>query len=293
MKHYFFWVTLCALSLLSCSKDDDNGSGNQDFQSIKIKLENIADLGLDYTYYLWWGYNGDTVLVRELEGGSYIDFEYDGLDPSKLVDGSSLIVTAKNFNDGTSPKPSDFPFLFGEFVGGKADLTTDILFNAGRAELASGSFQLMTPTTISRDDEDSGIWYVGGTSPDFTPGLSIPILRGPWIYEAWIEKDGFVVPVGKFNDPSGPDQRNHYIGFEGPPLLFPGEDYIRQLPNNWSTLSLQDAKTFVTIEPTDRNLGPFFLQILSADIAENAQTARELPLLFEREYWPVGTAEFK
>lgn len=261
--------TLVMASSTSCNKDDDDNSSGQGYENVRLELTQIPDLGFDYFFHVWLEHENQILdmgeIVLSMPGQDFTG----NFNVGKEIANSSfrMFVTVEPFDD-TDPGPSEWVIWEVQFEADDLIINSTPFVNSGNSDIASGSYILATPTTSSNADEFSGIWFVSDANQP-QAGLELPQLNGNWTYEGWVQVDGNLLSTGQFDDPSGSDSRSTYSSGERPPYPFPGEDFVNALPGI-PPPDLRGKECFVTIEPKDNNTSPFFLNLLEAEIDNDA-----------------------
>jgi len=220
------------------------------------------------------------------EAGAPMVFAVDANNPRVTkVDGKiawqlaeDSFVTFEPLNDPDPDAPNLPGILGGDFLNGKADLTTegDDAFATDFATLA-GSFHLATPTTTSSADETQGVWFAapGGASAS----LTLPALPVGWTYQGWITHGATTSSLGVFTLADGADADSSgpvVAGQDHAGYAFPGSDF----PTGVAGVDLRPGTVFVTVEPpggTD-GAGPSFLRVLSAPLDASQPAGTAVPL---------------
>ncbi len=187
-------------------------------------------------------------------------------------------ITIELREDPDPDDPNVPAIIAGAFLNGAAGLSIahDDAVGSGGLDYAagSGSFHLATPTTMSTTDELQGVWFAapGGASAS----LDLPLPPRGWVYEAWVSLLSLdSASLGRFTNVTGAD-------FDGagsttgtlPGYAFPGSDF----PFSGQSLDLTDGAVFITLEPNgdQDGDGPFFLEILGANIPSTAGTVQDM-----------------
>jgi hypothetical protein len=213
------------------------------------------------------------------------------LDKQQVASATDFVLTIEPYPDN-SPLPSGIAILAGSFSNNDASLKINHP-KALNTDFASstGKYLLTTPTTTTKADELSGIWFIDNTSGTPMPGLNLPALPAGWKYEGWVVMNNQPLTTGKFSSGTGADMEAPYSGTEaaGPP--FPGEDLIKNAPTGFTfPTSLAGSKAVITIEPSpDNSPKPFFLKSLTADIPANASPMMSYSMMVNTNF-PAGTA---
>lgn len=243
-------------------------------QKIKLKFENLANLGPHEQYEGWLIVDGAPVSTGTftVDDKGKMSSKHKELDDETIDKATSFVLTVEPMPDN-DPKPSMIKLLAGDFSGNKARLDV----GHGMAlthdfEDAAGKYVLATPTTASMEDELSGIWFLDLMSGSPMEGLNLPMLPEGWIYEGWTVIDGKPVSTGRFMMANEADDMAPFSGpMQGPP--FPGEDFVNMAPSGLSfPTNLSGETAVITIEPyPDNNPAPFQLKPLLGEIPANAK----------------------
>jgi hypothetical protein len=176
-------------------------------------------------------------------------------------------------------------------------------FNAIDLSQAAGSFLLATPTDNGADPK-SGIWFAAADDSKLgNPSLRLPAAPTGWKYEGQVVYKGVAVEVGRFSQPDKADEFNMFTPNPQNTPNVPGEDFLQKAPGQLGMdfpvdLSTGEWKVVVSLEPDQDGHDPtgtdtFFLQPLSADIPQGADSFKDYPLTRDLSHFPSGTAEFK
>ncbi|HHO55692.1 MAG TPA: hypothetical protein ENK21_04840 [Trueperaceae bacterium] len=206
--------------------------------------------------------------IISLAGAKVKQFKLN-FDISKAT---KLVITIEPKGD-TDAKPAATHILAGTVSNGKSSLTiADSAALGNDFTTAAGKYILATPTTSTKTDENSGIWFlnIGKNGPEV--GLNLPTLPAGWVYEGWTVINGIPVSSGKFSKVDAIDASAVYSNpaNSGPP--FPGEDYVLNAPKGLSfPTNIAGGKAVISIEPAmDDSPKPFALKPLVGDIPANA-----------------------
>ena len=187
-----------------------------------------------------------------------------------LTAATAIVVTIEASGD-TDTTPAETHFVAGDVTSGAADL--DIAHPAAIGTDfadAAGALVLATPSTDTKDDELSGIWFL--TLPGPEAGLSLPDLPAGWVYEGWAVIDGIPVSSGRFTDVAAADQSAPFGG-PGRMPTYPGEDFVSNAPEGLTfPTDLSGATVVVSVEPEpDDDAAPFALKPLVGDLPADAE----------------------
>ena len=245
----------------------------------------LEDLGENYAYEGWLIVDGNakSAGVFDVDSSGTLSQTSFNLEASDINGASAYVLTIEP-NPDTDPSPSAVHILAGDFSNNSASLTVnhDAAIGTDFAS-ATGSYVLGTPTDGDSDgNEKSGVWWLSvDQNNDVTAGLTLPPLPSSWKYEGWAVIDGTPVSTGTFTSANGADSSNSYSGnatigepFNGP-ILFPGEDFLKNAPTGLTFPTDLAGKTVViSVEPNPDNApGPFSIKPLvgNIDIAVEVQ----------------------
>ncbi len=187
-----------------------------------------------------------------------------------LAAATAIVITIEPAGDADTVA-ADTHLVAGDVTNGGADLTMAHPAGLGTdfAE-AAGRFVLATPSTDTKADELSGIWFL--TLPGPEPGLELPELPPGWKYEGWAVVDEVPLTTGKFIDVASADEA---APFGGPGRMpdFPGEDFVANAPVGVTLpTDLSGTTIVVSVEPDpDDDPAPFILQPLVGQIPDPSQ----------------------
>lgn len=279
------------------NNDDEDDNNNQNAPTVQLERSDEFPLNISLSnlerliqgIYEGWIVRGDmkhSFGTFNMSESGQIDGEFslDGVTPQN---GDTVAISIEPDND-TDPEPSATIILAGEMVDGSANLAFPLDISG-----FSGTYILATPTTETKSDETSGIWFTS-TGSDAT--LNIPVAPAGWIYEGWVVVDGLPVTSGQFTDPNQADNFDGYSGPGNAPNK-PGEDYVANLPSGFDTpIELADGTSMivVSIEPFQNGEDPTGstpaqVKPLSAAIAEGATDHTEYDLEQSSSSLPSGT----
>ncbi len=186
---------------------------------------------------------------------------------------------------------------------------------------ASGEYILATPTNSPNVNSTSGIWFYDPSGPKAS--LTLPALPDGWTYAGWVYVDAptldksakkeMPITIGRFETATGFDNMTTYSWVQPPPQ-YPGEDFLQDsstangqvqlmnlgypLMNVSFPLNLADGKSSVviTIQPNrygedPTGPGPFFIQLLSANIPQGAEDHKLYAMVLVPSTIPTATAD--
>ncbi len=262
-----FFILLLAISIVSCSDDED------DQKSLSIELNGLEDLGSDYAYEGWLIVDGNPVSTGIVPNGQVILNEtlfLNVVDEDDIEKASTFVLTIEP-NPDNDLAPSNVHILAGDFDGTTADLTVEHSAALGNDFTdAHGEYILATPSDGPDTNEASGLWWLDPSGP--SQSLHLPTLPEGWAYEGWAVIDGVPVSTGTFLDPAGIDNQAIYSGSEGTPP-FPGEDFLVNAPLGITfPADLAGGAAVISIEPVpDNSAAPFTLKPLVGMIPSNPE----------------------
>lgn len=260
--------------LTACNKDENDDMNTNMTGELKLNITNLASSAASEQYEGWIIVNGAPVST-----GTFT-VDADGT-PSK----TSFIVAESNLSAATDfvlsiepmpdndPTPSAIKILGGSFSGNSASVSVAHGAALGNDfSNVAGKFIIATPTTVTMNDELSGLWFLDITSGSPMTSLVLPMLPAGWKYEGWAVIDGTPVTSGTFTMVDAMDNADPFSGSDaaGPP--FPGEDYVANSPMGLTfPTDLSGATMVVSIEPDpDNSPSPFAFKPLVGTAPVNA-----------------------
>lgn len=234
-----------------------------------------------YVYEAWLLVGGTYVSVGTINQDSINNnrAHFTRIERSDLISAESFAITIEN---STSPAPSNYVLLVGDFNGGSADLFADGtsvngITTLGNKISASYTLQNATVTTPNNTYSQNGIWFFKGEGE--TAETTLSLLYGELRYQAWLETevDGakIYVGMGTIASDSARDSRNAYttqtIVSEIPD--FAGEDFLRRpdgeiFPPNFFPRNVLGSKVILTPIFSNENslVAPFPIFLLQSEI---------------------------
>jgi hypothetical protein len=326
MKFFFLMAvtSLFCTSILftSCNKDDDpiTDTNTDPNSNLTLNISGLKDLGPNFRYQGWILVNSNPISVGTFTvnaSGVMSQTSFPMLK-SNLSAATKLLVTIEPFPDA-NPVSSNTIIMTGEFSNNSAALT----FRSGEYikdgsylggfvgtagvtyQSSAGDYKLATRTDGPNTNEKSGIWFASNLGTPFpnlsfsSGGLRLPqitVYNGTigWKYESWVEINGKLLSLGKFDGNITTDVSgiSGYCGSQWAPKV-PGEDFLLNAPTGLTfPLDLSGAKVYITSEPNpDNSPAPFFVKILSATVPTNAvaETVYSMTNIFNTNA-PTGTA---
>lgn len=139
--------------------------------------------------------------------------------------------------------PQGLQVLSGTVIEGVADLTVPISTTITEA---GGNLRVFTPTDGPGTNETSGFWAV---ALDGSPSIDLPDSTGALVFETFVEIDGNLISVGRFESPDEADDRNPFSSEEFPAPERPGEDLLLNAPEGLSfPADLSGARVTISLE---------------------------------------------
>lgn len=241
---------------------------------LKLAFSNLAPLTRDQGHYtLWVGSAAGKAFLVSANGAlfSLDGTAWDGMTsvPISAQSLSQVFVTLQA-PGSTDDKPSKQEFLRGSFANGAATLSVSAPFDPGSLATASGSYVLNDASTPDTTDSN-GVCFMNQYRQ---AGLQLPVPPSGWEYETWITLSGHMLPLGKFVDPTGPDDWNGF-SLHVPP--FPGEDFNQNLPagipTGFNQPDLRGSQLLVSVEAASlqhEETYPSPIRVFSATVSADA-----------------------
>lgn len=246
---------------------------------------NLPELPTGYVYEGWLLVGGTYVSVGTINQDSINNnrAHFTGIERSDLISAESFAVTVEN---STSPAPSNYVLLVGDFNGETADLFADKtsvngITTLGNKISASYTLQNATVTIPNNNYTQNGIWFFKGEGEFAETTLSL--FYGELRYQAWLETeedgDTIYVGMGTIASDSGKDSRNAYTTQTTSSEIpdFAGEDFLRRpdgeiFPADFFPRKVLGSRVVLTpIFTTENSLtAPFPIFLLQADIPIDA-----------------------
>lgn len=257
--------------------------------TLTFEAENIPQLTLGH-YALWIEsddqmkflkrFNANDDLLFSLNSELLEELQIDKLDTNNSAD--KFIVTIEQEGD-RNEESSPIIFLSGEIKDNEAKLD---FFDPELLEEIEGSFILATPTDgTGSTNELSGIWFAN--QEDHSASLKLKtITNEPWTWSARaVESTQKYLSIGDFIAVNTTDNSDKYSQSNQTGYKTPGEDFLRQLPNNRpAPINLSNGKfeIIVSIEPnlngTDITGDKVFLPVLSKKIAAGTEANQNIEM---------------
>jgi len=305
MKRSSVFAVAASLLLIGC---DSGSSGDDSTPSIQIQinLDGMASLKDTYQYRIWARVGQDWVMSNNgfnyNESGLLINTTGQLIANTFLMQSNiaeaDMIVIGVHGKGGFGDFPPSSTILGGDVSGGSATLSAAHEMALGGDLLsASGTYTVLTLETPAdapaNYPKESGIWFGepnGAGSLD--PTLSLPNLSDGWLYGGWLEKEGVVYAIGRFEEPDGLDMDNQYLQ---PDALtpVPGENFLTNAPDGSTfPLDVRGATVFLTVEPNpdDDDEAPTSFRIFEAQVPASAAAASTHSLGTPGVGMPTGTA---
>lgn len=260
--------------LTACNKDDDeNMTPTTTNDELKLSINNLAESAADEQYEGWIIVNGSPVSTGTftVDANGMASKTSFTVSESNLSAASDFVLSIEPIPDN-DPAPSSIKILGGSFNGNSADVSVAHGAALGNDFMdIAGKFILETPTTITTDDELSGLWFLDLTGGSPATALELPMLPSGWKYEGWAVINGMPVTSGTFTMVDDFDDADPFSGNgDGPP--FPGEDYVTNAPaGQMFPTDLSGATMVISIEPhPDNSPAPFAFKPLVGSAPANA-----------------------
>lgn len=260
----------------------------------ELNLKGLRSLEEPFIYELWVLRDGQTSSLGRFNvslGGNDLTSEFKELNLNP-ANGDEILITLEKSSD-TNGGPSDNVVLSG--VVGENGHERVVLSFAPDLGQIEGSYILGTPTNDPEGFEMSGIWFVhpGGKQPS----LNLPVAPSGWQYEGWVFHGDHYLSSGRFSNVSGLDNFDDYSDVHPGPN-FPGEDYLRNLPQDFDQpLDLIDGESEILVSlevnransaTSDQQDSQPYVILLRADISQDAVAHTLYPLIFEENSLPSG-----
>lgn len=231
----FLLIAFSALFLWNC-EDTDLLDPTGELVVTDFNLPELTDAG--YIYEGWLLVGGTYVSVGTISKDSITNnrAHFRGIETSDLSLAESFAITVEN---GSSPAPSNYVLLVGDFNGSSAELTADGTTINGITTLGnkiSAAYTLQNATVtpeVPGTFTENGIWFFKGEGAFAEPTISL--IYGELRYQAWLETtiEGVVrhLNMGIIGADAERDSRNEYTP-QNPSLIpnFAGEDFLRKAP---------------------------------------------------------------
>jgi anti-sigma-K factor RskA len=256
---------------------------------IRLSAKNLPRLQ-GAAYELWVVYGSQKLSAGKFNvaaGGRVSGRLRSSRDPGRA---DMLAVTIEPTRD-RDPRPSATVILAGRPSAAGARLSFPL--NLSRL---SGSFLLATPTDDDDSNETAGIWFL---TTAMQASLRLPPAPAGWAWEGWGVTQETPLTTGRFAKAAGADRSAPFSGPKpGPP--FPGEDFLRRLPNGVSApVDLADGSSMVvlTLEPDlagkdPTGAAPFSIKPLVGRVPAGTQDHRSLALRRDLSSLPSGSVRF-
>ncbi len=283
----FLLLLIFALILIK-SRTDKPYYKNIEKGFTKIIFETDYLPQIDTGHYVLWGINdgGEKIIIKRFNyyNGELISLNYEKLEYINIegdYNFSEYEITVEKVGDRDEVQ-SGCILLKGENKGGKID------FSLAPFDLGSinGSFLLATFSDDNTDiNEKSGIWFINEVNNP-RPSLDLPELPSCWTYAAYLKYREHYLRIGDFKINNDKDTFAGYSQTYDAPIDFPGEDFLRGLPEGITApinVVIKDNSIAVGLEPDNSlfrlktNYEPFWpLLSYNFDGEENTHTSLEL-----------------
>lgn len=271
-----------AILLWSCEETDLLDETGR----LEITDFNLPELPTGYNYQGWLLIGGTYVSVGTFNIDSINNnrARFSNIETSDLALAEAFAITVE---DASSPAPSNYVLLVGDFNGGSADLVTNATTSNGITSLGnkiSASYTLQNatvPADQTGEYTQNGIWFFKGTEnqKESTISLEYSELR----YQAWLQTyvDDVLynVNMGIINSDTIRDLSNIYSPPSFPVPDFAGEDFLLKpagetFPENFfpRDVTLPNTKVILTpiITGYNSHTVPFPIFLLQGSIPQGA-----------------------
>lgn len=226
---------------------------------LEITEMNLPELPSNYVYEGWLLVGGTYVSVGTINRDSLLNNRayFNKIEKSDLNMAEAFAITVEN---ASSPAPSNYVLLVGDFNGNVAELHTNSTTSNGITTLGnklSASYTLQNATVSPGQPgeyTENGIWFFkgSGSSAETTIQLEYGELR----YQAWFltNYEGVIrqLNMGIIASDSARDSRNAYT-LQEPSLIpdFAGEDFLvkpegENFPENFFPRNVKGSKVVIT-----------------------------------------------
>lgn len=229
------------------SNSNSNSSGgaasNGGAAMLKLNTSGLEDLGPDAVYEGWLIRHGEVVSTGRFSVDASTDQSGGMTFPVSVGDADQFILTIEP-SQNDDPAPSKLHLLAGDFSSKRADLSVSHGSALGTDfKTAMGSFVLATPSSMTMDDENQGIWFVKPVDGMPKASLTLPTLPPGWVYEGWVVVNGEPMTTGRFKSPGeADDDMAGPAAGPGKGPMFPGQDFInpaKMLPGGMAVISVE------------------------------------------------------
>lgn len=275
----FLLIAFSALFLWNCEDTDLLDPTGE----LVITDFNLPELPTGYVYEGWLLVGGAYVSVGNITKDSLNNnrAHFIGIESSDLSLAESFAITVEN---GSSPAPSNYVLLVGDFNGNSAELTADGTTMNGITTLGnkiSAAYTLQNATVPANQQgnyTENGVWFFKGTGEEAETTISLNYKEVR--YQAWLETevDGAsrFLSMGLIASDTIKDSRNAYSQFNQNIPEFAGEDFLIQpegetFPADFFPRNVLGSKLILTpIFTGESNLtGPFPIHLLQSQIPTN------------------------
>ncbi|MDY8135811.1 anti-sigma factor [Aquimarina sp. 2201CG5-10] len=252
---------------VSCSSDDGPPVAN-----LTLEIVGLETLTNGATYEGWLIVDGNPVSTGKFNiAANSITFP---VVASNLESATEFILSIEPPND-SDPLPSKTKLLSGLFSGNVAQVNANTVI--GDFSGISGKFIMATPTDITADNDEFGIWFEDPSGVQVVPGLNLPALADGWKYEGWVVFNNIPVTTGTFTDVDNFDDASPFSG-NGTAPNYPGEDFLNSAPQGLTFPQDGDVRgktVVISIEPSPDydQATPFFVKPLSGTAGQNTAPA--------------------
>lgn len=245
-----------AILLWSCEETDLLDETGR----LEITDFNLPELPTGYNYQGWLLIGGTYVSVGTFNIDSINNnrARFSNIETSDLALAEAFAITVE---DASSPAPSNYVLLVGDFNGGSADLFVNATSHSGVTTLAnkiSASYTIQNATVtpdLPGTFTENGIWFFKGEDTQAETTLSL--LYGELRYQAWVQTTTDAgarryLNMGVIGADTGRDSRNAYTSQTTSAIpQFSGEDFLVQpegetFPVDFFPKNVGGSKVFLT-----------------------------------------------
>lgn len=222
----------------------------------KITFETNYLPPIDTGHYVLWGIdaNDEQIIIKRFNyyQGKLISLNNEPLESITIegdYDFEKYEITVEKVGD-RDEKQSGCTLLRG------VNENNQVYFSLNAIDLsrAAGSFLMATLSDgTSETNEKSGIWFVDSISSP-SKSLNLPELPSCWTYSAYLIYRDDYLRVGNFKESDKEDSFSEFSQTFESPIDFPGEDFLRGLPQNIEppiNVSNNGNILMISLEPDD------------------------------------------
>ncbi len=284
MKNLFKILITC-LFFYNCSETDVlNETGNLEVTDFHLPV-----LPPNFEYEGWLLVDGSYVSVGKITNDSLTNnrARFSKIEMEDLNRAQSFAITVET---SSSPAPSNFVLLVGDFNGNTATLSPNAEISNGVLSLAnriSASYTIQNasvPATDTGNYDVNGVWFFKGEGANSERTLELDYYDLK--YQAWLVKtignSNYNLNIGVIENDTIADNSRIFIPSPYASNIpdFPGEDFLQQpggenvptFPENFFPVDVRGAKIIITPILSGYNSieTPFPVHILEATIPTDA-----------------------